>query len=77
MFTKQPIDCLTDNSVEMVKVSLIGQSLDNRRYGSNHQNYDPGDLPCDGDENLIARRQIYCVDDGIILRLINGSSVYV
>ena len=35
LFTKQPIDCLTDNTVERLKVGLIGQSFDNRRYKIN------------------------------------------
>ena len=40
LFTKRPIDFCTNNSVEMLKVSLIEQFLDNRRYKSNPQNAD-------------------------------------
>ena len=32
LFPKLPIYCLTNNIVEMLKVSLIKQSLDNRIY---------------------------------------------
>ena len=59
LFTKQPIDSLTNNSLKMLKVSLIKQSLDNRIYKSSYQNYDFNDLPFDGDERMIARRQLY------------------
>ena len=66
LFTKRPIDCLTDNNVEILKVVLIEQSLDYRRYTSNIQKYNFGDLPFDGNEMLIARRQLYCRNDFII-----------
>ena len=36
LFTKIPINCLTDNRVERLKVSPIERSLDNRIYKINH-----------------------------------------
>ena len=57
-FSKLPIDCLTDNKVERLKVSLIKQSLDNRRYKSNPWDNNSDDLPFDGDESLISGRQL-------------------
>ena len=53
MFTKQPIDRLTDNIVEGLKVGLIGQSFDDITYESHPQNDDFDDLPFDGDERFI------------------------
>ena len=34
-------------------------------------------LPFDDDEMWISRRRLYFINDDIVLRLINGSSVYV
>ena len=53
LFTKQPIDCLLDNKLERLKVSLIKLSLDNRRYKNDNRNADLHDLPIDGNEMLI------------------------
>ena len=72
---KLPIDCLTDNIVERLKVSLTKQCFDNRIYEGNTQNYDFNDLSFDGDERLITRRQLYRINGNIIFRLNNGSSV--
>ena len=47
LFIKLPIDRLTHNSIEMLKVSLIKLLLDNRRYKSNPQNANSDDLPFD------------------------------
>ena len=55
LFTKQPINSLTDNSVERLKVNSIKRLLDNIIYESNPQNTDFDDLPFDGDEGWIAR----------------------
>ena len=77
LFTKQPIDSLTDNSVERLKVNLTKQSLDNRIYKSNPQNSNFGDLPFDSDERWIDRQRLYHIKDDIVLRLINSLIVYV
>ena len=37
LFAKQPVNHLTNNSVERLKVGSIKRSLDNRRYESNAQ----------------------------------------
>ena len=66
LFTQQTIYCLTDNKLERLKVSLTKWSLDNRRHKSNHQNDDFYDLPFDGDEMMIARQLLYCINDIII-----------
>ena len=76
LFTKLPIDCLTKNILERLKVSSIKRSLDNRRYEINPQNSNFDDLPFDGDERLIARQLLYNINDDIIFRFINDSSVY-
>ena len=44
------------------------------QLSSQNANYD--DLPLDDDEMWIARRQLYCINDNILSRLINGLSVY-
>ena len=49
LITKLPIYRLDNNQVERLKFSLIKQSLDNRRYRSNHRNANFYDLPYDGD----------------------------
>ena len=56
LYTKLPIDCLTDNIVERLKVSLIERSLNNRIYGTNPWNADLDYLPFHGNERLIARQ---------------------
>ena len=53
MFKKRPIDHLTDNIVEKLKVSFIEWFLDNIICESNNLNVDFNDLPFDGDEGLI------------------------
>ena len=77
MFTKWPIDSVTDNSAERLKVSLTKQLLDNRIYDSNPRNDNLNDLPFDGDESLINIWWLYRKNNNIIFRLINGLSVYV
>ena len=77
MITKGPIDRLTINSVEGLKVSLIKRSLANRIYKSTPQNDIFNDLPFYGDERFIDRRRLYRILDNIVLRLINSSIVNV
>ena len=77
MLTKWPIDSVTDNSAERLKVNLIEPLLDNIICKSNPQNYDFGDLHFGGDERLISRRWLYRINDDIGFRLINSLSVYV
>ena len=77
MLTKQPKYHLKDNIVEMLKVGLIEWLSDKWIYVSNPQNADFGDLNFDGNERLISRRKLYCINDDIVERLNNGSIVYV
>ena len=63
MFTKLTIDSLTDNTVEKLKVSSIGKSLDNITYESNPQKANFVDLPFDGDQRLLPGWKIYLVHD--------------
>ena len=49
--------------------SPIKQSFDNWMYESNPPNSDFDSLPFDGDEILITRRQIYCLNYDIIEKL--------
>ena len=77
MFKKQPINCLYDNIVEMLKVSQIEQLLDNIIYKSNPQNDKFDDLNFGDDESLITRQRIYCIHNDIVFMLKNGSRVYV
>ena len=77
LFTKPPIDRSFNNILETLKVSPIELLYDNRISESNPQHSDFDDLPFDGDEGLLARRQLYRVDYHIICRLINGSTIYV
>ena len=58
-FTKWSIDCLTDDIIERLKVSLIERLFDNIIYESNHKNATFDDLPIYDDEILITRRWIY------------------
>ena len=74
--TKRPIDCLNDKIVESLKVNTIKILLDIRIYKSSPGNADFDDLPFDGDERLITRRQLYHINDNIIFRLVNGSIFY-
>ena len=48
LFKKEPIDCLTDNSVERLKVNSKKRSLDNIIYEINNQNADFYYLPFGG-----------------------------
>ena len=66
-FIEWPIDHLTDNKVESLKVISIKQFLDNIIYESNPQNEDFDDLSFDVDERLIARQRLYCINDNIII----------
>ena len=75
LFTRQPIDNVTDSIVERLKVSSIERSFDKRIYESNPQNSDFDDLSFDGDERLITRRKIYRINDDVVFSLKNGSSV--
>ena len=68
LFTERPIYCLTDNNVEMLKVSLIKRWLDNIRHKSNPQNADFDDLPFDGNERLIVRLRLYHIEDNVVFR---------
>ena len=60
LFTKTPIDNLTDNILETLKISSINQPFDDRIYEINTQNADFNDLPFNGDERLTTRWWIYC-----------------
>ena len=70
--TRQPIDNLNYNIVEMLKVSLIERSFDNLKYGINPQNDGFYDLPFDYYQRFITRQIIYRIDDNIIERLNNS-----
>ena len=74
-FTKRSIYWLTDNIIERLKVILIRRSFDNRIHESNPRNSNFDELPFDGDERLITRRQIYCINDDIVFILKNGSRI--
>ena len=75
VFTKLPIDCSTENTVEMLKVSSIKISFDNWMYVSNHRNANYNDLTFDVYQVLITRRQIYRINDDIVEILNKGSIV--
>ena len=75
MFTKLPIDCLTDNIAERLKFSSDEQLFDNIMHENNPRNDDFDDLPLDGDGRLISEWRIYCVNNDIVFRLNNGSIV--
>ena len=72
LFTKRPIDFLTNNIVERLRVSSIKILFDKWMYESSHQNSKFDDLAFDGDERLITRWRIYRINDDIIERLNNG-----
>ena len=55
LFTKQPIDNLTDNSVERLKVNTIKLSLDSLMYEISPRNAEFDDLFFVGDGRLMAR----------------------
>ena len=74
-FVEVPIYIVTNNIVERLKVSSIKISLDKRLYESNPQNANFDDFPFDGDERLIGRKWIFCINDDIVFRLINSSGV--
>ena len=77
LFTKRPIDNLTDNSVERLKVSSVEWSLGNKIYKSNHQNADLDDLPWNGDERLIAIWPIDSINGDVVFISYNGWRFYV
>ena len=60
-----------------MKVISIERSLDNRGYESDPLNDDCDDLNFDGNERLISRKQLYCINNDIVFILINVSRVYV
>ena len=70
-----PIDRLTNNTVERLKVCLIEQLFYDMIYESNPQNSGFNYLPFDSDERLITGRQIYCINHDILFSLNNGSIV--
>ena len=72
LFTKQPIDNLTDNSVERLKVNTIKLSLDSLMYEISPRNAEFDDLFFVGDGRLMARWWLYCINDNILFCLING-----
>ena len=61
----------------MLSVSSIERSLDNRIYESNPQNANFYYLPFSSNERLIDTEKLYCINDDIMFRLVNGLSVYV
>ena len=73
LFTKQPINSLTDNSVERLKVNSIKRLLDNIIYKSNSLYANFYYLPFDRNESWVARRKLYPINDNIVLQFINGS----
>ena len=75
LFLKRPIYCLTNNIVESLKVSLIKWLFDHIIYEINPPNADFDDVPFGGDESLIPRRRLYCINDNILFRLKNGLAV--
>ena len=77
LFKKLPINRLTDNIVERLKVSLIKKIFDNRIYESNPQNIDFENLPFDVDKRLITRLLLYCIDYDIIFKLKNVLITYI
>ena len=77
LFKERLIDHLTDKKIESLKVSFFERLLDKKIYESNPRNADYENLPFGGDEKLIARQQLYRINDTIVFRYINGSSVYV
>ena len=60
-----------------MKVSSIEWLLVSRICETNYQNYDFDDLTFDGDKRLIARWQLYGINDYIVFNLINSLRVYV
>ena len=77
LFTKIPIDGLTDNIAERLNISSIKLSFNNWMYVSNHQNEDFDDLPFDCDQRLITVWRIYHLNDDIVEMLNNGLIVEV
>ena len=77
LITRQPIDPLNDNIIEMLKVSLIKQSFDNWECGNNPLNANFDELTFDYYQRLITRRRIYCIHDNIVERLNNSSIIEV
>ena len=69
---KKPIDCLTNNIIERLKVGSIETSLDNLMCVSNPRNSTFDELRFHGDERLITRRLMYHINDDILERLNNG-----
>ena len=76
LFTKKPMDRVTDNILERLKVSSIERSFDKIMYEINPRNSDFVYLPFYGDQRLIAGKRLYCVNDGILFRLNNCLIVY-
>ena len=72
LFTKLPIDRLTGNIVERLKVSSIKWLFDNIIYKSYPLNDDYGDIYFGSDVSLITRLWLYCINCDIIFMLNNG-----
>ena len=66
LFTKLPIDNLTNNIVENLIFSSIKLLFDNWMYKINPQNDDFNDFYFDGDDRFITRQQIYHINDDIV-----------
>ena len=77
LFTKQPIDCLTENIIEMLKASMTKRLLDKNNDKSHHWNSDFDNLTFDRDQRLIERRQIDRINGDILFSSYNGSRIYV
>ena len=75
MIARLPIDRLSNNIVERFKVSLIGQSFDNLKCGSNPWNDDFDYLTSDYYQILVTRQRIYPINDNMIKKL-NCSSIF-
>ena len=72
LFTKRPMDSLTNNIVEMLNFSLTKKLFDNWMYEGNSQNANFYYLPIYGDERLIIRQKLYRINYNIVFRLNNG-----
>ena len=65
-FTKRSIDSLTNNIVERSKVSSIKILFDNLKCVSNPWNAKFSESTFYGNQRLITRQQIYCINDNIV-----------
>ena len=74
-FAERPIEILTENILESLKVSFIGKMLDNRRYEKYPRNDDFNDLTFDGGGRLITKKKLCHIYDDTVFSYINGLRV--